>query len=662
MTKRAQPCGSWISPLTASLAAGKTLSLSAVSVSGDTVFWQERRPADNGRTAIVCARPGETPHDVTPAGTDVSTRVHEYGGKAFTVSGDQLVFSSHRDSSVSLISLTEPPDTPPLCIAGGDGLRYAGMIIDPHDRGVIAVREDHRHDGEPENTLVTLSTRPGNTGGRGEVLISGADFYSSPVISPNGAWLAWIEWSHPEMPWTSTRLCTAPLSYDNGRLTAGDKRIIAGIGTRESITEPQWRDDHTLIAVSDRSGWWNLWEFSLSPAGTPPVPLCPMEAETGQPHWVFGQSSYSLLPDGQILVLAVRDGQTRTCLLTPGEAGYIATPTDLGLPAQCPAPLHSAGQQQFAWLNEPASAPAAVVTGTPGQPPHILRAATTLPFGAEDIALPEIIHFPLPDGATGSAFFYAPRNSHYSVPDGERPPLIVTAHGGPTARANESFSAKVQWWTTRGLAVLSVNYSGSTGFGRAWRERLDGQWGTRDVEDCIAATRSMARSGRIDPARIAIRGSSSGGLTVLAALATSDLFAAGVSLYGVTDLRSLARDTHKFESRYLDSLIGPWPAAEQTYIDRSPLFMADRIRVPVLFLQGLDDRIVLPDQSRDMVAALRKSGVPCALKEFPGEGHGFRRQQTVETALLSELNFYGQIFGFTPADQDTTPGAQVVLK
>ena len=362
---------------------------------------------------------------------------------------------------------------------------------------------------------------------------------------------------------------------------------------------------------------------------------------------VFGQRSYRLLPDGDILTLAVRDGQTETLLLTPENGGYTASPLSLGLPGQCPDRRESSGA--FAWLDAPSDAPPAVVTGCPGQLPRRLREATSLPFGKDDISIPETVRFPLPDGTPGHAFFYPPASAAFCVPDGERPPLLVMAHGGPTARAGEGFSLKVQWWTSRGFAVLDVNYSGSTGFGRPYRERLDGQWGVRDVEDCIAAARFMAESGRIDAGRIAIRGSSAGGLTVLAALAGSDVFSAGVSLYGVTDLRTLAEETHRFEAHYLDSLVGPWPEAEAVYRDRSPLLMADKIQAPVLCLQGLDDTVVPPAQARSMVAALRENGLSCPLVEFSGEGHGFRSEDAVRRAFQLELAFYGRVFGFEPA-------------
>ncbi|BCI68320.1 peptidase [Acetobacter aceti] len=624
--------------MTASLAAGKTVTLSGVAVSGESVLWLERRPAEKGRTALVAWQEGAQPHDVTPPDVDVATSVHEYGGGAFAVAGRAIVFSNRRDGGVYTLDLDGSEE--PRRLAFAEGMRYASFSFSPDGTCVYVVREDHRGKGEPQDALVAISLNDGTE----TIIAQGADFYSTPTPSPDGSHLAWIEWDHPAMPWTNSRLCIMRLDDPHSRkVLAGEG--VSPAGKPESLTEPQWADEQTLFAISDRDGWWTLWRFAL--AGDEPESVCEVEAEIGQPHWVFGQRSYSLLPDGRILALAVNDGQTQMLMLTPGAAsGCDVTPVTMGLPEQCPLPFGD----RFAWLDGSPDRAASVVVGAPGQTPHVLRTATTLPFGQDDIALPESVRFPLADGAEGQAFFYPPTSAQYCVPEGELPPMIVTAHGGPTARASEGFSFKVQWWTSRGFAVLDVNYSGSTGFGRAYRERLDGQWGVRDVEDCIAAASHMAASGRIDPERIVMRGSSAGGLTVLSALANSDIFAAGTSLYGVTDLRTLAEETHKFEARYLDSLVGPWPEAEAVYRARSPLFMADRIQVPVLFLQGLDDAIVPPEQARSMVAALKRNGIACPLVEFVGEGHGFRGEDTLRRAFQIELAFYGRVLGFEPAD------------
>ncbi|MBO1360775.1 S9 family peptidase [Acetobacter sacchari] len=659
MPKHPTPCGAWPSPVTAALAAGKTVTLSSVTVSAGAVFWLERRPANGGRTTLVGWWEGEAPQDLTSSGFDVATRVHEYGGGAYSVAGRQAVLSHRGDGGVYVLSLGEGGTTPNLVlVAAGDGLRYADFAVDPCGDWIVAVREDHSVEGEAENTLTLLPTSPNAVVDGGTVIARGADFYTSPRFSPDGRYLAWVEWSHPSMPWDETRLRVAQVVRADGTLRLEKMRTLSG--GAESVVEPRWLDDRALLAATDRDGWWNLHRFDVV-TGERRIFYAAAE-EIGQPHWVFGQQSFSILPDGRVVALSVRNGRARMLLLSPGAEGdAMAREMDLGAPEQCPVLVADRSSPVFAWLDAPSDRPAAIVVGREGELPRVLRAATTLPFAADDIAVAEEIRFPLPDGVEGHALFYPPTNACCTAPEGERPPMIVTAHGGPTARASEAFSFKVQWWTSRGFAVLDVNYSGSTGFGRTYRKRLDLEWGVRDVADCVAAARHVAGSGVVDPERIAIRGSSAGGLTVLAALAVSDVFAAGVSLYGVTDLRALAQETHKFEARYLDGLVGPWPEAEAVYRARSPLFMADRIRAPVLLLQGLEDRVVPPGQARAMVEALRGGGTPCALYEFPGEGHGFRDEATIARVFQIELDFYGRVFGFEPSGLSLVAEDRVTL-
>ncbi|MBM9403814.1 S9 family peptidase [Gluconacetobacter azotocaptans] len=652
-----RPYGTWPSAVTTALVAGKTVGLSAVQTDGDAIFWLETRPSDAGRTVLVRWTAQDGAVDITPAPLDVGTRVHEYGGGAYAASGGRVAFSSRTDGSVWIVE----GDGPARAISTLGGLRFADFAFDPAGDRLFCVREDHRAGGEPVSTLVALPLAGGDpVTQEGQILVSGPDFVSSPRPSPDGRHLAWIEWDHPCMPWEATRLRVARLARDaDGGCALDDVRTLAGDGDPESVIEPAWADTRVLYAASDRSGWWNLLRFTLPDGAAAPV--APMEAEIGLPHWVFGQSSYRLLPDGSILAIAIEHGEGRTIRIGSGGASdaMAVHSISLGHPAQCPAPL---ADGSLSWIDTPPDGPPAVVRGRDGAPPDILRVATTLPLTAGDIARAETIRFPLPDGPGGAqqghAFFYPPTNSRFRGPADEKPPLIVMAHGGPTGRASEAFSFKVQWWTSRGFAVVDVNYGGSTGFGRAYRRRLEGKWGEIDVADCIAACRHLIETGRVDPHRIAIRGSSAGGLTVLLALARSSLFAAGASLYGVTDLRALAQETHKFESRYLDSLVGPYPAAEAVYLARSPLTQATGIRAPVLFLHGLDDAVVPPGQAHTMAQALANNGVPHAHYEFPGEGHGFRREETIRRALDLELDFYGQIFGFTVPDV----GERVVMR
>ncbi|MFT9294621.1 MAG: prolyl oligopeptidase family serine peptidase [Acetobacter orientalis] len=640
------PCGTWPSPVTVDLVAGKALALSEVRVDGNAVYWLERRPAEKGRT-VLCRWQGGTPaHDVLPDMYDIGTRVHEYGGAPYAVQQGKIAFSEKRSGALWVV-LT--PQSPPVCLSNTEGVRYADLRFAAQGTLLLAVREDHRVAGEPKAALVAFTVQNGQAPGPEVVLHTGPDFLAAPTVSPDGHFLAWVEWQHPNMPWDATRLCGATIARDkNGAVTSlQDRHVLAGATQPESLIEPRFAPDGSLHVLSDRNGAWTVWRIAPESLAQSDVTLtpCPMpEGEIGQPAWVFGQSSYQLLPQGGAVVLAVQDGSARCHVVAAtGQAKAFHAAPD-----QCPIALLDG---RFAWLEAPADALPAIVVGTPdGGPQNILRRAAALTLHSGDISRPETIRFPVEEGgpAVGHAFFYPPANSQACVPQGERPPMLVLVHGGPTARAQQGFSFKVQWWTSRGFAVLDVNYGGSTGFGRIWRERLKGQWGVVDVADCVAACAHMVATGRVDPARIGIRGSSAGGMTVLVALATSSLFAAGVSLYGVTDLRALAAETHKFEARYLDGLIGPWPEAEAVYLARSPLTVASKIRASVLLLQGEDDKVVPPSQAHAMANALKAAGTPCTLHEFAGEGHGFRQESTLRKALSEEVAFYGRVFGFTP--------------
>lgn len=646
------PCGSWPSRVTADLVAGKTLSLSEVSADGDQVYWLERRPSEKGRTVLMRWGQKTGVQEVLPSEYDVATRVHEYGGGAYAVRHGQIAFSDKRTGGLWFLSAGA---SVPVQVAGAEGLRYADLRFDSSAHTLLAVREDHRAAGEAKAALVAVSVpRDQQTASLEHVLYTGPDFLSSPALSPDGQHLAWIEWDHPNMPWDATRLCLADVvRNDQGQIHGlANHRILAGKQTSESVLEPRWTEEGHLHVVSDRGGVWTVWQVNWHADANNPEPesarltACAIpEGEIGQPAWVFGQRSYQPLPGGITLVLAVREGVTQ-CLSVTNTGQTTAFSAH---PDQCPVPLSDG---RFAWLEAPPDAlPTVVVGSVQAGVETVVRRSAELTLDAADISRPETIRFPVEKNGPplGHAFFYPPANSRFCVPEGEQPPMIVLVHGGPTARAQEGLSFKVQWWTSRGFAVLDVNYGGSTGFGRDWRERLKNNWGVVDVQDCIAACQHMVTTGRIDPQRIAIRGSSAGGMTVLVSLASSPLFAAGVSLYGVTDLRALAAETHKFEARYLDGLIGPWPEAESVYVARSPLSVAQKIRAPVLLLQGMDDKVVPPGQAYAMADALKEAGTPCTLHEFPGEGHGFRQEATIRQAFTEELAFYGRIFGFQPA-------------
>ncbi|MFT8368044.1 MAG: prolyl oligopeptidase family serine peptidase [Acetobacter papayae] len=656
--RRPIPCGAWPSPVTAALVAGKTLTLSEVTAWDQTVYWLERRPAEGGRTVLMHWSEAAGCAEALPPQTDIGTRVHEYGGGAYAVGAQGIAYSERKSGAVWLAQKTDAQTRADggqeiRQLAGQPGLRFADLRFDPMGGGLLAVREDHQHDpAEPQAALVVLdcTAKTGQAAAQGVILASGADFYAAPAVSPDGQLLAWIEWSHPFMPWEATRLCVARLERTpSGTITGlGTPYVLAGGAGHESLLEPRWTEDGHLLVISDRSGQWSVWHAGRGAAETALTPCSVPQGEIGQPAWVFGQRSYQPLPGGACLFLSVCEGESQT-VLRRTDGAFLPIP---GRPEQCPVPL---ADGRLVWLDTPPDAlPRIMLADMAAEPPQerILYNAAPAVLQAQDIACPVSLRFRVGDEDTpsGHAFFYPPTSRTACVPEGERPPLIVQVHGGPTARAQDSFSFKVQWWTSRGFAVLDVNYGGSTGFGRAWRERLQGQWGVVDVADCIAACTHVVREGWVDAQRIAIRGSSAGGMTVLVALAESSLFAAGVSLYGVTDLRALAAETHKFESRYLDGLIGPWPESEALYLARSPVQKVERIRAPVLLFQGQEDRVVPLSQAQAMAEALQEAGTPCTLREFPGEGHGFRQESTIRAAFVEELAFYGRLFGFEPAE------------
>jgi dipeptidyl aminopeptidase/acylaminoacyl peptidase len=623
----AAPCGTWSSAITAAGVAAGVRPVSAPRIVGERVLWLQGLPQEGGRMAVAASGQGI----VTPAPFNVRSRVHEYGGGAYAAAGDTIWFSHHADNLV----YAQAGDAAPVAITADGTQRHADLELDARHRRLIAVREDHAGAGEPRNTIVALNL----DGGGSTTLVEGADFYASARVSPEGRRLAWLSWNHPDMPWQGTELWLAAFA-DDGSLV--HSRRMAG-GPGESLCQPVWAPDGKLYVVSDRSGFWNLYRLEVDGL----VPVLPMAAEFGLPQWVFAQSSYGFTGPHEI-VAACRENAIGRLLridLRSGAATPIATP--------------------FEDIVELRAGPGFVIVeaGAPTLPTCIARieandgAVTVLARSADAVpdagllSVPRAISFPSANGRTAHAFHYAPRNAGYRVPEGERPPLIVIGHGGPTGMASNTLKLATQFWTSRGFAVLDVNYGGSTGFGRAYRESLSGQWGIVDVEDCVAGARHLAAQGLADAGRLAIRGGSAGGYTTLAALAFHDVFKAGASYYGVGDLRALDADTHKFESRYTTDLLAPLPERERLYAERSPIHAANRLSCPVIFFQGLDDKVVPPAQAETMVAALRAQGIPVAYLAFEGEGHGFRRKETVQRTLEAELSFYGQVFGFEPAGE-----------
>ncbi len=630
---RTAPYGSWRSPITAELIVSETIGLNSPQLDGEGIYWLETRPSEGGRTVVVRRGPDGHAGDVTPPGFNVRTRVHEYGGGAYSVLDGTVYFSNFADQRV----YRQRPGTTPEPLTPEDPLLYADFVVDPARRRLICVREDHGSGGEPENKLVSLDLAAGGND-PGKTLASGHDFYASPRLSADGRQLAWLSWDHPNMPWDGTRLWLA--SYgDDGAL---EQPILVAGGEDESIFQPCWGADGSLYFVSDRGGWWNLYRWQDGRI----TAHFSMEAEFGLPQWVFGMSTYALAADGSLICAYGQGGRWHLGRLDPDltELNPIDTPfTSIQSVTGGPAGV--------AMVVAAPTLPDAVVLLDPVTGSHqVLRESSAVALEPAYLSIPRPIEFTTPQGFTAHALFYPPRNRDFQGPADERPPLIVRSHGGPTAAASTALSLAIQYWTSRGFAVVDVNYGGSTGYGRAYRERLNSQWGVVDVDDCVSAARYLADTGEVDPERLAIRGSSAGGYTTLAALTFRDVFKAGASLYGISDLETLTADTHKFESRYLDRLIGPLPQARQTYRARSPIHFTEHLSAPIIFLQGLEDRVVPPDQAEKMVATLRQKGLPVAYLAFEGEQHGFRQAATIRRALEAELYFYGRIFGFSPAD------------
>lgn len=630
---RPAPHGSWKSPISADRVATSSVAFGQIVIDGNDIYWIEQRPAEGGRHVIVRRASDGAIADVTPPPFSARTRVHEYGGGAFTVADGVVYFSNDGDQQL----YRQRPGSAPERLTAQAGFRYADALIDRRRNRIICVREDHTVPGrEAINTLVAVDLR----GGEGTVLVSGNDFYSSPRLSPDGSRLAWLTWHHPNMPWDGTELWVGTFRQDG---SIGSSERTAG-GPSESIFQPEWSPGGDLCFVSDRSGWWNLFRRKDGRI----EPLCAMAAEFGRPQWVFAMSTYGFESPNQIVCAHVARGVWHLGRLRLGTG----TPELIDLPYTLIGSYVRVANDQAVFTAGSGTHPASVVAvnlRTKGV--TVLKQASALALDPPIISRPETVEFPTEDKVTAHGFFYPPRNPEYTAPPGERPPLLVLSHGGPTSATYTVLDPEIQFWTSRGFAVLDVNYGGSTGYGRAYRERLRGRWGIVDVDDCVHGARHLAARGLVDPARLAIRGGSAGGYTTLAALAFRDAFRAGASYYGVSDLEGLAKETHKFESRYLDSLIGPYPERRDLYLARSPIHHSDRISCPVIFFQGLEDAVVPPNQSERMFETLRAKRIPTAYLAFEGEQHGFRRAANIRRSLEAELYFYSKVFGFEPADQ-----------
>ena len=627
-----RPYGSWKSPITSDLIVAGTIALGQIVLDGDDTYWVEQRPTEGGRNVIVRSSPDGQTVDMIPAPFNARTRVHEYGGGAFTVSDGTLYFSHFADQRLyRQVGMATPQPLTPQA-----SLRYADTVVDRRHQRLIGIREDHRPtDREAINTVVSIDL---TTRGEGRVLTSGNDFYAAPRLSPDGTRLAWLTWNHPNMPWDGTELWVGEMNAE-GLLDRTEK--IAG-GETESIFCPQWSPDGVLYFVSDRSGWWNLYRHCDGRVEA----LCPLEAEFGRPQWVFGMSTYAFLSARSVVCAYSTKGVWRLSRLDveTKTREEIETPyTEIG--GVRATPTHVV----FSGGSVTASASVMRLDLTTRQT-TVLRQSSAVAIDPEYLSAPQPIEFPTENGRTAWALFYPPRNQDHAAPSNERPPLLVKSHGGPTGSAATSLNLGTQYWTSRGIAVLDVNYGGSSGYGRAYRDRLKGQWGVVDVDDCVNGARFLVRQGLVDEERLTITGGSAGGYTTLCALTFREVFKAGASHCGIGDLEALAHDTHKFESRYEDGLVGPYPARRDLYRARSPIHFTDRLSCPVIFFQGLEDKIVPPNQAETMVAALRAKGLPVAYVPFADEQHGFRRAENIKRALDAELYFYARVFGFTLAE------------
>jgi dipeptidyl aminopeptidase/acylaminoacyl peptidase len=627
------PYGAWPSPIRVEDLVAEVVRLAEPWIDGDDIYWVEGRPAEGGRRVLLRRTADGMATELTPAPFDVRTRVHEYGGGSYTVAGGTVVFSHLADGRLYRL---DPGDDTPVPITPDGPFRYADLRVDGTRRRFLAVREEHVEDGAPIAAIVDV---PMDGDREPTVLVDGPDFLASARTSPDGTTLLWLEWDHPDMPWDATRLRRAPIAADG---TVGASELAAG-GPEESILQPEWSPDGVIHLVSDRSGWWNLYRVLEGPRLEA---LAPMDAEFGDPPWSLDRSSYGFLADGSILAAVRSHGHDRLMHILPGEyVGEIQTPfTEFdGLRTGSTAVVALAGSPVEPAMMAALDPETLTVSG-------VLRRSTALAPDPAVLSTPESIDFPSTDGRIAHALFYPPTNPGFVGPPETRPPLVVLSHGGPTANTSSALDLGIQLLTSRGIAVVDVDYAGSTGYGRAYRNALRGMWGVADVDDCVAAARHLADRGDVDPERMAIKGGSAGGYTTLVALAFRDVFAAGISEYGVGDLEALAKDTHKFESRYLDRLVGRYPEAADVYRQRSPVHYLDEIACPVLVLQGLDDKVVPPSQSEAVVAALAANGIPHAYLAFEGEGHGFRGAPAIRASQEAELGFLGAVLGFAPAD------------
>lgn len=641
------PFGTWGSPLKAKDIAGGALRLGQVLCDHGNIYWLEGRPTEGGRSTVVCKTSSGSNKEMTESPFNVRSLVHEYGGGAYLPVGNLLFFTNYKDQRIYVVG--DGFEAKPVTVEAP--LRYAAMTVDQKRQKIYCVVEDHgersESDSEPENYIVSINIadvesdrfepqKPIN-------LASSNDFYAEPTVSPGGKYLAWITWNHPNMPWDGTNLVAAEIKDDGKKL--GDLIDIAG-GEEESIFQPQWSPEGSLHFVSDRSGFWNIYRLnSKIGEDLELINLTEMDKEFGMPLWVFGMSTYAFLENGAIVCAYSDKGIWKLGHIKDGKFSNVDTEfTDIQY-------LTSDGKKVAMLGSSPKKTSSVVEYQPESRIFEIVKESASIELDPEFISTPEIIEFPTKDGRTAHAFYYPPTNKEYSGVDGELPPLLVKSHGGPTGSTSTGLNLGFQYWTSRGFGIVDVNYGGSTGYGREYMKRLELNWGIVDVDDCENAALYLVSKGKADANRLAITGGSAGGYTTLCVLTYKDTFSAGASHYGIGDLEALAKDTHKFESRYGDRLIGPYPEMKNRYIERSPIHFTDKLNCPLIVFQGLEDKVVPPNQAESMVEAVKAKKLPVAYIAYEGEQHGFRKSENIERTIESEFYFYSRIFGFEPKDK-----------
>ena len=626
--------GSWESPITTDLMLGDSVGLGEITIFADEIYWIEMRPQEKGRYVIVKQTADGKQIDVIAPEYNARTRVHEYGGGSYLVTEKGVVFTNFNDQELYLT------DNNNNCIrlTDNEAYRYADIVYDKFNNRLICVREDHSDEKiEAKNTIVSISLDENfSSTNKEQVLVEGADFYSNPRISHDSKHLCWVSWNHPNMPWDNTSLTLADIK-ENGELREFI-HIAGGDNNNESVCQPMWSPDNTLYFITDKNNWWNLYRVNNNNAEC----VLEMDAEFAVPQWSFKECNYDFIDETTILAIYRKDGLAFLSRINVNDKSI----ETLTLPYTDLESVACNDKTACFLAASPTQFPAIVEYDLEKNETNVIRRANNLNLDEEDVSIGESLSFPVDENNNAYAFFYRPKNKTFTGLDGEKPPLIVMSHGGPTGESHNGIKMVAQFFSSRGFAVLDVNYGGSSGYGRAYRQRLNKAWGIVDVNDCSKAALYVAEQGWVDKERLAIRGGSAGGFTTLASLAFTDVFKAGASHYGVSDLEALAKETHKFESRYLDSLIGAYPEEKELYKQRSPIYSVDKLSCPVIFFQGLEDKIVLPNQAEMMVDALKEKGIPVAYIAYEGEQHGFRQAKNIKRTLEAELYFYSTIFNF----------------